>query len=670
VDIPDRSGIESTSTEATGRAGGDVVPVSGRTMRSTWVVAGLLLLVAGTLAFQEIRDLDIGFHLKAGRWMWENLAFPGNDVFTYTITNRYIDLYWLYQLFLAGVDAVGGAFALVSANALLVMVGVAIVMLRARRLGSIDTVWFGVAMTAGIFATAYQFTIRPHVFSWIFLGLMLYLLEEYYQGRTRRLWPMALVMLLWTNTHTLFVLGWIVLFCYAVGISVRDRRIDLHLLLWGAVSVAVSFLNPYFLDGVLLPLQQFGFLQQGNLYKELIAEYMSPFRAFSFDRYMVGGSFVLLQPTFFFHLYLLLALVGIVARIIDTKGRRLHEILLLLFFTYILLSAFKNIGYFIVATLPIVIQGLAALGRRFRSSEESGRGVWTFRANIAMAVVLTVAFLGVRSDAYYVGYRGLEMTGWRYSTYKAPIAATEFIRDHHLTGRILNHFNFGGILMNMLPQKVFIDGRNEVIGEEFFAEYSRMFNREGRDYILAKYHPDIVIFPFATAPNWQDYFRKRPDFRLVFVDGAAAVYLRRGYAEEIPALDQMTMARRAPSVTPQEIDRLVAHEEFDGPVRRLFDRQYYPRQEIDLFDFCLRNEWPDAALAFGVEGLRSATVETPELFQKVGTALRLKGNALLASKCYDRYLKSIDDPGTRRMAERLRRAYDERRGGGREGGGR
>ncbi len=624
------------------------------------VLVGLLTALAGLLAFQQIRDLDIGFHLRAGEWIIDRMRFPGADVFTYTVTSDYIDLYWLYQVILAAIDAIGGEFLLVAVNALLVMVNVYLVVRRHATYGASGSILSGGVLLAAILATAYHFTIRPHVFSWLYLNLMLLTLENYREGRGGALWPLPVLMLLWVNSHTLFVLGWGVLGCHVVGSIVERRGIDRRLLAYAAAAVVICLVNPYGLKGIWLPFQQLGFLQAGNPFKELIAEYASPFAAYSFDRYIINGRFVLLQPTFFFHLFVLLSVVGFVGKIVADRGRRLADILLFLFFAAVLFSAFKNIGYFVFALLPMTIYGIDRLslrlteGRGDRERKGSSRRM-SLIASVAWSALVVAALLRVATDAYYIGYRGQESTGYSYAPYRVPMDAADFLLKHRLRGRILNHFNYGGILMYRTSQRVFIDARNEVMGEEFFNVYRKMFTDAGRSEILRTYTPDIVIFPYATAGKWQEYFMKRGDWRLVFVDGAAAVYLRNGYAEQVPALDQERFLATLPNVSDREIEEVLERRDYDGFVGGFFGRQYFPRQEIDMAGFCLLNGWLEGAVRVCVGGLQRTTVEAPELYHKLGVAFRFRKERELALRAYQRYLETIDDPKTERIVQELGR---------------
>jgi len=661
---------------------------------SFWVVTVLLLTMAFTLAFHEVRDLDIGFHLKAGDWILQNMKFPDKDVFTYTINDRdYIDLYWFYQVCLSISYKIAGSLGLVLLHASLVVLNFGMIARRVRQLGAVRVISYSVVMFVAIMAASYHFTIRPHIFSWTFMNLTFLTLESYYRDRSTKLWPLPVIMLFWANSHTLFVLGWVLFACYFVGISVEERKFDTKLFKYAAMGVGVCFINPYFIRGVWLPVQQALLLQEGSLYKELISEYRSPFAGGLFRSYFVLDSFVIFQSTFFFHLLLVMMGVAAAIKFFVARDRKLHEFLLLLLFTAIMVSAFKNIGYFIMAVTPFTINGLGYLfapperrnrntkglsTQRFARRKERERPVLRpsptgafFWTNVVVGVIAIVTTMRVITDAYYTAWRSRDVTGYEMSTNNMPIAAASFMRVNGLTGKLLNHINFGGIYEYMLPQPAFIDARNEIVGEKFFAEYRQMNNPKKRPLILNKYQPQIVSFPPRVEEGWHDYFRESPDWRLVYADDIAAVYLHKGYAEQVPTLDSVSVLRQRniPIRKMSEIDSIIRTKKESGLIDGLFSKQYYPNSEIDFCSFLLNNKWYTSAVYAGVEGLARSTVDAPGMYYNLGQAFVHLGDYRHALYCYKRYLPYVSrpDPKLVRLMGKLQtiiEKQDQRQSGG------
>src|SRR4029077_5998495 len=59
-----------------------------------------------------------------------------------------------------------------------------------------------------------------------------------------------------------------------------------------------------------------------------------------------------------------------------------------------------------------------------------------------------------------------------------PAAGLDFIREANLQGNVLNHYGFGGFLINA-GIKTFIDGRGELYGGDFIKRYVDIVNARG-----------------------------------------------------------------------------------------------------------------------------------------------------------------------------------------------
>ncbi len=628
----------------------------------TWgkIVIGLLLLMAFILAFHTIHSLDIGFHLKAGDWILENFSFPGKDVFTYTVNQQeYIDLYWLYQVVLSIFNGIGGEFGLVFMNALLIVAGLVIALYRVRQLNSASLYALPLVLFAGILASSYYYAIRPHVFSWIYLGLILFVLQGYYRDKSSKLYLLPVIMLLWANTHTLFILGWVAMFCYGAGMLVEEKKVDMNFLKWSGLAVLICLINPYFFEGVLLPFQQYGFLQEGSLFKSLITEYESPiFDSFYVDRLMHEGSLILITPFIGFFLYLLLSIAGMV---LSADRRKVHEWLLFILFGIIMAMGMKNIGYFIIATMPIVVDGFNIRSgwlwkgkgegdrRRFMPVGD-GAQLWI---NSLVGVVAVITVLRVMTNAYYIDWGARVEFGYHYNSNVIPVKAAEFLRGNKLEGRLLNHINFGGSLMYFLPQQVFIDARNEVIGEEFLAEYLKLNSPKTRNDVLAAYKPDIAVFPHRTAKAWLKLFRADKRWRLVYYDDVAAIYLRNGYADNIAAVDGSFQLQNVPKRSAEEMVAIIEEQKRMGFLGSLFSSQYYPNPEIDVSSFVAGSGWVDDAIAIGVDGLARSTVNSLALYHNLGLFYTAKKRYKAARYCYARYAEEIESPNVEKRIRDL-----------------
>ncbi len=615
-------------------------------------VALLALVLA--FSFREISVSDLGFHLRAGEWMLGHLKFPEKDLFTYTASmNDYIDMDWLYQVQVALTKRLSGELGLVLVNALLVAACFAVALFRCQRERPIrETAYWHPTTFLAILATAVLFGTSPHVFSWLFLGLTLLILEESSERGTRSLVFLPIVSLLWTNTHTAFILGWIVIASYILGVAWRDKKIWTPLTAYGVLSILISLASPYGFRGVVLPFQQLQFLQAHRAFAGALAENRWPL---DLEGYLVNGRFVLLQPLLGFHLF---AIVSGAVFISSLRRIQLHRFIVFLLLGYVALLGVKNIGYFVFAVFPWTIGSLQPSGTGRRGWARLLPGLSRALVQTALAVVTILASLSliqaIVTDAYYLNNRSSDRFGFRYNEHLLPAQAAEFLRRNKLEGKILNQFTLGGFLIGAIPQRVFIDGRNEVMGDRLFAEYSIFWNGIDKKPLLEKYNPDIVIVPHQSEFLWIHYMRKDTLWRLVHFDEMAAIYLKKGYADSVPSVAAGDRLGGYQQVPQSGIDTVLRRS--DAPTISLlsFRELYFPQKEVGLSTFCYYDDAFDAGIQYGLNALLLSTVPCPEVYYNLGHNFFENKDFNRAAYCYERFLRTNDDQLARERLLRIR----------------
>jgi len=624
---------------------------TARTLALIAIVSVLLLAVA--LSFRQIDSPDIGLHLAPGKWVLSHLAFPTHEIFTYgAANNSYVDLYWLYQVTMALLEKLGGAFLLVLANALLI-VGSLLVMFRRSVSHPKAPMALAILLLLFVAFTA-NYEMRPHAASWLYMGLLLMVWEQYFDDPGRSLIPVPLIMLLWVNTQPTFILGWLVTFSFWVSITLREKRVGKKATVFGVLGIVVCLLNPYFLKGMTLPFVQFGFLQQSSFFKGLIAEYSPlPFLPGPED-YTYFGSLVMLRPMFVLQLLRIILTLMVVVQIARRRLRN-HEMLLFLLFFYLNSIAEKNIGYYIMVVSPFVVRSLvqggapSGIARQHKDGAKSPSSL-VFRLKQALAsdkigmflvsfVLLASILMTMRivSNDFYSTQRLSHRFGYVYNNLFLPVKAADFLNDHHLTGILFNHIDFGGYLIDHVPQKSYIDARNEVMGEELAREYLQTNSAGGLRQLVQKYQPDIILFPHKDGRSWLELLqRDTAGWRLVCFDELAAVYLRNGYATEVPAVDPDSLMASLGALVPQELD-LALRRTFQKGVFDPFIRdQYFPVRENELSAFCSDNGWDRLAIRYAAEGIRRTTVPCPEIFYNLSIYFQKVGDRERAELCLRR----------------------------------
>ena len=498
------------------------------------------------LALQKIYSPDLGFHLAADRWMSEHGGWPPKtDPFSTLGEGRpYIDLHWLYQKATAasyrmlGFKGPGLLQIAFSTSALIVL------LLRSRKADGSLPLLLAPLLFLGLPMLSSE--PRPHGLSWLLLGLVLFALERAWKGhRAWWLLPPALG-LLWANTHSLYILGWVAQGAWILGKKLGSERIPREA--WWALGATVLFsaFTPYGLNGLAYPWEQFGLISSG-LKKEYIGEFQSPM---SLSELKVYGLGYLVYPLFWSQLLSLLAL-GVA--LYELSRKRLDRAFLLLGFSGVWFLGIKNFGYFFFAVLPILASSIEEIAHSKTS--------WSMRAQrLSAPALLWIVLIGsiiIGRTAQTDGYAQLIRSPHRFGTgadsAQLPLGAAHFIAENVPKARLMNPVDFGGTFDFFQPHPVHIDGRMEIWSDADFEAYaSSLKDPKMAARYFEKYKPDLAAFPYLKTTGWWVFLMNNPEWKLVYVDGLAAVYAR---TAEHPELARLEPLHRG-ALSPESIERM------------------------------------------------------------------------------------------------------------------
>ncbi len=234
---------------------------------SPWpgVAVAVLVLAALAATFTYEQDFDAFWHLKAGQWMLDNQRVLNYDPFTSEPEAPgapWVNVYWLFQLVLAGTHRIGGFAALSALKALCAAAAVLAMGISLRK--HVPAAWLILVGLVTIAVLAERVRVRPEMFTLLFLMLSVVLVDEVRRGGSpRRLWWLVPMMLAWINMHGLYFLGLVVIWMGMLG-AVIDRwlgRKDLcgNLPTQAALApmlaaTAACLISPWPLESILHPL--------------------------------------------------------------------------------------------------------------------------------------------------------------------------------------------------------------------------------------------------------------------------------------------------------------------------------------------------------------------------------------------------------------------------------
>jgi hypothetical protein len=483
--------------------------------------ASFLLLVLFTLYClnSTLADPDLWGYLAFGRQFWSQGAFPYVDVYAYVPTLKP----WIYHEWLTGVVFYPiyqtlGAPGLQLLKYALGLATVGLVYLTARRRGAelaaTEVILFFAVLGLSIGYSA----VRAQVFTYFFFALFLYLLETArLEGRTRRLWVLAPLMVVWCNLHGGFLAGLGLIFLYAAGEALSRRPF------W-------PYLGCFLLAGLATLINPYGYkywsylIQAVTMPRPEITEWVS-----LWEGYQQG----FMQGLDFFYAVALMAVALFLA--LWARWREITPALVLLFTVYLAIRHNRHQVFFAMAFgayMPLLLSAyFRELGAR------PGVRAWKERLGRrlpALALLLLMGFFAykfVSPGPFSLKIPRYPKTESRTEMYY-PVGAIAYLERHHLSGRLLVHFNWGEYcLWRLYPQcRVAIDGRYETVYPEAVhrAYFDFLRARPGWRKFLAKYPPDLILIKLRSEPY--PLLSRDPAWRQVYADTGCVLFRRAGEA--------------------------------------------------------------------------------------------------------------------------------------------
>ena len=613
---------------------------------SKWIIPLCIVFVFGILlATRQIADPDIGFHLRGGQWMIENMKFHSYDVFTYTVNgNEYIALYWLYQIILYGIFSLSSYIGLTIFNVLLLAVIFFLVFLRMKS-ARVPLGFATFSLFTTILAIEFRFLYRPEIITWCMLLLMLIVLDQYHSRRRNLLYLLPVMQLIWVNSHGLFILGWIIIAAYFISVWVHEKCFDTRLFKWFAASLAASFINPYFFRGIAFPFYLYTRLHSSNIFNPMISEFQSPW----IMKTMGTNSLFLTAPL---HWYYLISVISLILLLVTYRKRRLHEYLLWAAFFYLSATVVRNVPLFIFVAIQLVAISLRDIFPGIRSRIEQTRISFKILHPIPQIFSVFVILLGLRvvTNAYYLDDNRAINFGAGLDRHAHPIVAADFLKQNRLAARLLNDLNSGSWFIWQLPQPVFIDGRLEVMKESFFSEYLRSFTESGLESLITKYRPQLIVFDHAAALNWTRQLTEMNDWHILHLDEKSVVYGHNSYAPSELYLDFPNwLAHRGldATISDSEVWNILKKEtpsKVTGFLEGFTKQRNYGSMlplNLALFAYGI-GESRTAEILF-LDIMRNSVYYSYEVHFNLGAVYYRRGDYEKALYCYDRVLQMDRD---------------------------
>ncbi len=482
--------------------------------RSTGTVAdrlclgGLALLVAALL-LQVPADPDLWGHLRFGLEHVRTGQLATSDPYSYTAGDHpWVNHEWLSEWILGRSYMAWGDQGLLILRAALMLTSL-ICMGRvfARRHVSVTA-----AVAWGMFAIpvlAEFFRLRPQMFTYALMSLLLLICDTYRPGRARVLCWIPLLIATWANLHAGFVAGLGVLGIVAASWCWRARGRSDRVMVWRhwclvlAASVAGTLLNPY-------GLRYWEFVWYAvRLERPHVTEW----------RPMVGQHFLIVAT------YVAAVVIPAAAWLGSCRRHGWYELLLFGLAVALAGRHARHFPFLLLFGSILFARHWPRVARRWWSQVRRGH-----MAPRWCCLVLVAAAVGAGGLARLVSVvSSLRSAGpIAVSPEKYPVAAVDFLMAQGLTGNLDCGFTWGEYcLFRLFPQcRVFCDGRYETAYPPQISDLALYAGNDPNVWRqrLDDFGTDLVLLPVEDP--FAKFVASRTDFREIFRDNTARILIR------------------------------------------------------------------------------------------------------------------------------------------------
>lgn len=413
------------------------------------IVASFSAFAFGLIMSSALSDGDTGWHIGAGKWIAEHGRVPRSDPFSFTATGRtWMAHEWLSEIVMTAAWSVAGWRGIMllfatAAAALYTMLALHLRKWMTPGAAALTLLYVSAALLPAYLA-------RPHMLALPLLaGWMLLMIRAREQDRAPSLW-LGLLMLVWVNAHASFIIGIAIAGAFGLEALIdapHDRRWQVvrDWGLFGTLLLIAGLCNPAGFHAYEYPF----YVSQLELLK-----YISEWNPASFGEISL------------FEIVLLSALFFLLARPTSVPVIRL---LMLLGFLHLALEHIRQLAVLAVLA-PILLA--EPLGRAWAGGAHRPRPALLpairaehrmWRPLLATALLLFVAAIAARLSAPFD----------RPDSRGVPQAALRALPPDLRTLPVFNEYSFGGLLV-LEGIRPFIDGRSDMYGDAFTADYFEM----------------------------------------------------------------------------------------------------------------------------------------------------------------------------------------------------
>lgn len=503
----------------------------------------LLFLVGIVLSLKAIKEPDLWWQLATGDWILANKSIPVSDVFSFTyFGTKWINIKWGFEVLISlCTKAFGYEFIyVIQALVTVALLYFILKLVNFKNKPFLDKTWANslIIICSFVFLAASSNRIigRPEMFSHLFTLVFIYLLTRF-PNHKKLIYLLPILQLIWTNMHEAFGTGIVIIgiFVFAAWVEYfinKNKEKPLPVSLALVLSIAVIAINPYGFEMLSRPLEIFSQLST-NKYTTELSNYTT-------HEYWQTSTYFTLG-------FLVITFLGMLTITFEKSNENrlkylvnqfgLANILLIIAFTILASSAYRNLIFLNIVLLPFVVNSLFKF-IIFIGTKTTFK-IQNLAISLLSAMLGIVFYIYVVSNQYYKINKVSHTYGLQFSAMQNPAGATQFLKANNLDSKIIftDYLASSYILYQLSPNfKTFVDLRDlDVFPDTFFQKNAEAYaNYENYKLLDEKYNFKAAVVLNTQFKRLQIGLYNDSNYTLNYFDPLVSVFIKQKKLNNIP----------------------------------------------------------------------------------------------------------------------------------------
>jgi len=460
-------------------------------------------------------DTDLWYHLSGGRYLFANGRIAQSSYFSFlTPPKMWPNYYWLFQAIVYAVFSLADYYGLIVLRCLLFLATLWVIylLLVDRDQGDsrlvLATAFF---ITLALALTTRVLLVRPHLFSYLFIVLVLYVLEK----KRAFLWLLPPLGVLWSNIHGIeYPVMILIMIAYLAEMFWQEWRYppqdgNPKYARWFLIITCYTILFTPWTNGLLpVPFESsYGMSRFQYFYIQELQKQpwdrifiFSAFPLANIMRSLLNGALLAAFASFLFCVY--------------KRNIRISHLVLFVGGFFLLFQYLRFEYEFLFLSLPLFRHTLPLLVRP---------AVWKkFPFYFALSLLLIILPLFIYGSYFK------NRPGYPCASTNLPTGIVAFLNHVNVGGSVLNDPDSGGYLHWSLNNnyRIAMDLQMSIFGDEDYAAVSLARRDEHAFHkFINKYQPSFVTAGYSTGlPN---FIKQQKQYVPVFLDDYEILFVNR-----------------------------------------------------------------------------------------------------------------------------------------------